>query len=137
MIADLREHGIVTDACNVNGIRRETFYRKRREEPEFDDLAEVAHAEGLKRLEDVAVRRATVGDPEAVYFQGEVVGYNNKTSDQLLMFLLQGRDPKYKRKQEISGPNGGPLELLTKMNDDDLEAEIARRTAELQETPAA
>lgn len=133
LLDGLRDHGIVTDACFACGISRKTFYQRKKEDEAFHDEAELAQAEGLKSLEDVAVKRATIGDEEPVYYQGEIVGHVNRRSDQLLMFLLQGRDARYKRKQEITGPDGSPFSVLMKMNDEDLNAEITRRMKELED----
>lgn len=136
-LADLAETGNVTRTCKRIGLKRITVYSRAKRDPEFKAEMEEAHALGLRQLEDVAVKRATQGWTEPVFFQGEEVGGVQKYSDALLMFLLQGRDSRYKRKQEITGADGGPIHMLMQLSDDDLEAEIAARQRELENTPDA
>lgn len=126
LLQDIAQTGHITDSCKRVGIKRVTFYARRRDNAEFDKLAEEAHRQGLKSLEDFAVQRATVGVQKPVFFQGDIVGYTTEYSDQLLSFLLQGNDPKYKRKQEITGADGGPISLLVQLSDEELDEEIAK-----------
>lgn len=131
LLQDIAKTGHITDSCKRVGIKRVTFYAHRREDEEFDKRAEEAHREGLKALEDFAVMRATQGVQKPVFFQGDIVGYTTEYSDQLLSFLLQGNDPKYKRKQEITGADGGPLAMLAKYDDTELDELIKQRMAVL------
>lgn len=134
---DLMETGNVTRTCKRVGLKRITVYSRAKRDEAFKEAMEEAHAIGMKQLEDHAMQRATLGVRRDVYFQGEIVGGHQEYSDSLIMFMLQARDPRYKRKQEITGADGGPLHLLMQLSDEDLEAEIAARMKELESTPSA
>lgn len=83
---------------DVDGIYEEKFAEAR------------DHASGLLELE--ARRRAIEGVTETIFWQGLPVGTKTKYSDTLLMFLLKGSLPdKYAERKQISGTNGGPLEI--------------------------
>ena len=56
-------------------------------------------------LEDEARRRAFVGVPEGVYHEGELVGYELKYSDRLMMRLLIANHPAHKSTERRA--NGG------------------------------
>lgn len=122
----LSDLGHVTNACARAGIKRGAVYGRRDTDEEFEVLFLKAHKQGLARLEDIAVHRATEGHKREVYQQGELVGYETVVSDSLIQFLLSGNDPKYKRKQEITGVNGGPLAVLVQLTDDELDAQIEK-----------
>ena len=57
---------------------------------------------GIDSLEDTAVRRAMIGTEEAVFWQGQVVGWKTVYSDRLLTFLLAGNRAKYRGEGEKS-----------------------------------
>jgi hypothetical protein len=108
-----REHGTVSNACRVSGIARSTWYRWINESVEFAEQVKDAEMDAAEALEEEARRRAAEGIDEPVYYQGRVVGYIKRYSDNLLMFLLKGAMPdKYKERtaQEVSGPGGGPIQ---------------------------
>lgn len=127
LLNEISERGNITDSCKVIGIKRITAYKRAGADPEgFGKLFHEAHKQGLRRLEDHAVRRAVDGVQKPVFFQGVQVAEVTEYSDQLLQFLLQGNDPKYKRKQEITGAEGGPLALLVQLTDDELDKKIAQ-----------
>lgn len=77
----------VSDACLLIGFSREHMYELRRNDEEFGKLWAAAIELGTAALEDLAIKRA------------------RSYSDNLLMFLLKGRDPKY------GLPRGGTLRL--------------------------
>jgi hypothetical protein len=64
-----------------------------------------------QHLETEAITRAGEGWLEDVYYQGEVCGQVRRYDSGLLQFLLRGLMPeKYGAKQEISGPQGTPVQ---------------------------
>lgn len=133
----LAETGMVGQACKDVGLNRITAYARRRQDEEFRELWEQAHQDGMSVLEDEAKRRAYEGVVKGVYYKGDRVDEEVVYSDQLLMFLMQGRDTRYKRKQEITGADGGALLMLAKLDDDGLDDLIAAKMKELGETPDA
>lgn len=113
-LAALAETCSVAHACKAVAISRTQAYKWRREDPEFAAAWDEAKAIGAGVLEDEAVRRAQEGLDEPVFHQGKVISTVRKYSDTLLIFLLKGmkRDVYGERiQQEISGPNGGPIEM--------------------------
>lgn len=66
------------------------------DDPEVAGRLKKAQLIGWSTLESEAHRRAVQGVEEAVYYQGEVVGYKTVYSDGLLMQMLKARVPAYK-----------------------------------------
>lgn len=94
----LRELGVITYAVRGLNISRKTAYNHREQFPEFAAAWDDALEEATERLEIECTMRA------------------RDYSDLLLIFLLKAHKPeKYRetRRYEVSGPNGGPVELAT------------------------
>ena len=102
--------GIVTDACQDLGISRVALYNWKKADEKFAVRVAMAVDRGVDRLEDEAKSRALDGNEEPVYYQGKVCGYIRKKSDTLMIFLLKAHRSKYRERQEISGPDGAPLQ---------------------------
>lgn len=101
-LAALRIHGNVTVACHVCDIDRSTAYRRREEDADFklawDDALEAAG----DWLEHEARRRAEEGTLKPIYFKGQLVGFEQEYSDQLMALMLKGAKPdKYSEKLTI------------------------------------
>ena len=100
----LAEYGNVSRACASVAASRTGMYEAKKHDPEFSSEWDKAHELGLKALEDEAIRRATEGVDEPIYYQGEQVGAVRRYSDTLLIFLLKGGMPeKYRERVEHSG----------------------------------
>ncbi len=125
--------GNVTKSAEAAKISKISCYARRSTDPEFADLWDKARDIGFASLEDEAKRRAYDGIEKGIYYQGAKVDTVTEYSDPLLMFLLQGNDSRYKRKQEITGAEGGPLAILAAMDDEGLDALIKARSRELAE----
>jgi hypothetical protein len=67
--------------------------RFRRNDEEFAEAWDLALEAAAHTLEEEAIRRATEGVLEPVYYKGEVAGYKTNYSDTLLMFILRGLKP--------------------------------------------
>jgi len=114
-LAAYAECGVISraaEACDMSTRRHYEWLERDDEEgtyeTAFNDARE--HAAGL--LETEARRRAIEGVKEPVYQKGECVGYKQKYSDTLLIFLMKGAMPdKYADRKQISGKGGGPLEI--------------------------
>lgn len=127
----LANTGNVTKACKMASLDKTTAYVRRQQDADFAELWEQARKIGFARLEDAAYQRAYHGVKRPVFYQGEECATITEYSDQLLMFLLQGNDPRYKRKQEITGADSGPLALLASMDDAGLAQLVKDRIHEL------
>lgn len=98
----LSETGNVTDAAGHAGLNRCALYRARANNRAFGLAWETALELGIEAIEDEAVRRATEGWLDPVFYQGKVCGQARKYSDGLLMFLLKARKPEvYKDRKAV------------------------------------
>jgi hypothetical protein len=122
--------GSIRQAAIDTEIDRLSHYRWLESDPKYAELWEAAQEGFTQNLEAHAAKRATVGVPRGVYFQGQKVGSEQWVSDPLLMFLLKGRRPDtYRDRTEITGANGGPLQVqavrpdsLSRLTDQQLDA---------------
>lgn len=122
----LRDGLSVTAACLDAGISRRTAYEWRDADDEFRSRWDEAVEEGTDRLEDEAQRRARDGVTEPVFYKGDVVGQVQRYSDTLMIFLLKARRPdKFKDRvtNELTGPNGGPIQTESRTWRDALRSE--------------
>jgi len=106
----LREGYSVRSAVRGARISSSGVYKKRDQDPEFRAAWQDALDEGTGLYEDEMKNRVFEGEP-ILGREGEIVGF--KKSDRLLEFALRSRDPETyaeKRKTELTGANGGPLE---------------------------
>jgi hypothetical protein len=70
-----------------------TLQRFRRNDEDFAEAWDLALESAAHVLEEEAIRRATEGVLEPVYYKGDVAGYKTNYSDTLLMFILRGLKP--------------------------------------------
>lgn len=91
-------------------MSRRAVYNIREKNEKFRLEWDSAVEEGTDTLEDEAKRRAYEGVDHPVTYQGEITATYKDYSDTLLMFILKARRPdKYRERQEVSGPDGGPI----------------------------
>lgn len=83
----------VTAACRAAKISRQTVYRVRKEEPEFEEQWNDALAQSLDDAEGEMYRRAVKGTLKPIYQGGERVGTVREYSDTLLIFMLKSHRP--------------------------------------------
>lgn len=106
--------GNISRACIAAEIDRSTPYSDPwKEDAAFQAALRRAEAMAADHLEAEAIRRAYEGVEEPVgWHKGEPGGMVRRYSDTLLIFLLNGSKPKkYVTRTEISGPDGGPIEV--------------------------
>ena len=121
----LAECANVAEASRVAGISRRTAYAWRnKDSPEgeaFRERWDEALETAIELLELELRKRALKGRKEPVFFKGEKVSTIRKYSDVLGMFLLKAHRPDvYRdnyRRLEHTGPGGGPVMLISEMND--------------------
>lgn len=110
-LAAYRMTASITRAAAAAKIDRTIHYRWLEKSESYRKDFEAAAEEAAQVLEDEAVRRATEGTLEPVFYQGIKCGAVRRYSDGLMQFLLRGfRPQKYSSKAEISGPGGGPIQ---------------------------
>lgn len=109
----LRETRSAAAAAERAGISRQSAYEHRQKDPEFAAAWATVDESITDDLEQEAVRRATDGVSEPVFYQGKEVGQVRRYSDSLLQFLLRGRRRDvYGDRTEITGQGGGPIAIL-------------------------
>jgi argininosuccinate synthase len=81
--------GNVTVAAEQAEISRKAHYEWMQADPIYAEWFEDAHEEAIQRMEAEARRRAVEGVMKPVFYKGEIVGYVNEYSDNLLMFNLK------------------------------------------------
>lgn len=119
-LAAVAEIGTIKKAAEASGCDRHYHAKWLREDPEYRDRFIDAMDQAADRMEEEAIRRAVDGVRVYKFHNGKPIidprtgqqYFEDVRSDTLLMFLLNGARPeKYKYRQELTGPNGGPLQL--------------------------
>ena len=112
-LVTLRKTGHIEDSSLAVGYTDSSYLRKlKNKDPKFKKLWEEALLICAEEtLLPEAQRRAVEGIMEPVYHKGDVVGFKQRYSDQLLMFLIKGAMPaKYgthvKVDAEVNGKFG-------------------------------
>lgn len=97
-------------AATAAGISRRQVDRWLTSDSKFAADFKDAQKEALEILEMEARRRAVNGVNKPIFYKGEKCGAVKEYSDTLLICLLKANAPeKYRERQEITGPNGGPV----------------------------
>lgn len=121
----------VTVSCAAANFSRRTAYDHREADPEFSAAWDEAIETATDALEAEARRRALDGVLEPVVSQGRIVMvdgeplYIRKFSDSLMLAQLKAyRGERYKEKTEtkLVGPNGGPVQSISLVVTDPIEA---------------
>ena len=103
-------YGTVTAACEYARINRSTWYEWVKKDADFKAQVEAAEEQVTDRIEQTATQKAVAGDTT------------------LLIFMLKNRRrEKYADRHEISGPDGGPIELDAIQKLDARITDIAKR----------
>jgi hypothetical protein len=112
--------GNISAACREAECERKSYWHwvNHKDEAQremFKSALADSHEQACQSLEDEATRRAVQGIDKPVFYQGEQCGTIREYSDVLLIFRMKGALPeKYgdKSKTEITGPKGGPLQVV-------------------------
>lgn len=113
-LAELAKTGLATTASRIAGLDRSELYKHRDRDPEFAQRWTEALDLYVDELEAEARRRAVAGTDKGVWHQGIQVGSEKQYSDSLLLAMLRAKRSKEygdKSKMELSGPEGGPLQI--------------------------
>ncbi len=130
--------GSITRAAQAAGIDKTMHYRWAKKSPAYRAAFEAAAGEFGDELEAEAIRQAKEGVLTPVFYQGQKCGALRVFSPGLMQFLLRGFKPqKYSNRTEISGPEGGPIEIVERLNAararmNEENAEAARKLAEAE-----
>lgn len=100
----LARTGRVAEASRACGYTdTATLQQFRRNDEDFAEAWDHALEAAAHVLEEEAIRRATEGVLEPVFYKGEVAGYKTNYSDTLLMFVLRGLKPGTYRENQRGG----------------------------------
>lgn len=94
LLAALAASGNITAACAEAGVNRDTFYERRKRDPEFRRAVRASFGVATDALEAEARRRALEGCERPVFHAGEEVGRIREYSDTLMIFLLKAHRPR-------------------------------------------
>jgi hypothetical protein len=115
-LAAFRLTGSITEAALAAKIDRTMHYRWLKS-PSYEQAFKKAQLEAGDMLEDIAVRRVREGPLDPIFYQGEKVGARRVYDSGLMQFLLRGLKPqKYSSKTELTGADGGPIEIVERLN---------------------
>lgn len=111
--AGLAKHGQITRAARDADIGRETVYGHRGSNPAFATRWSEALDAYADSLEAAAHQRAVKGTDKGVWHQGVLMATEKQYSDSLLALMLKAKRKEYRdnSKVELSGPEGGPLQV--------------------------
>lgn len=107
------------EAANQVNVTPQAILQYRRKNPSFEERVQNALRSYNDLIEAEIHRRGVDGFDQAVYWNGEVVGYQKKYSDALLGMLAKRRIPEYgdrisvEQNTTISGELGISLEPLS------------------------
>lgn len=115
-LAAYRQTASITKAAAAAKIDRTMHYRWLSSES-YRTAFKAAQEEAAELLEDEAVRRATEGTLEPVFYQGIKCGAVRRYSDGLMQFLLRGFKPdKYRQSIHADVNVTGTLDLVQRLN---------------------
>ena len=115
-----REFGNHRVCSKFTGIARSTVREWRKSDPDFAIALDDAWQDAVDAAELEAWRRAVHGTLEETVTEKQTsegdheltVKRTRHYSDSLLQFILRGGKPeRYRERHEISGPDGGPMEI--------------------------
>jgi predicted DNA-binding transcriptional regulator AlpA len=112
LLEQLRQMPIIEIACKKSGVSRATFYRWKKEDSEFEKLAEVAITEGEGFITDLS--------------ESQLISLIKDRSFPAIQLWLKHHNNKYKTKVEISGSLLQIREELTQE-----ETDVLRQALEL------
>lgn len=92
LLLQLKKTPIVQVACEKTGISRATYYRWRKDDPEFADKADIAIDEGLNLINDMAESQLI-----------SAIKDRNLTG---IIFWLKNHHKNYSPKLEVTTKNG-------------------------------
>lgn len=122
----------VSKACTMSGITKANADALKLRVQSFANAWDDTYEGVTDDLEEAGLKRAIEGVMEPVYWRGVEVGTKKVYSDAILTMMLQGRRSsvyKSRTANELSGPNGGPIQSEDLgWAKDRLAAMMARRT---------
>lgn len=107
----VRKDGTISGACRLSKISRITHYLWLSNDPVYVEAFRHAMEDAVDSAERELRRRGIDGYDEPVFYQGEQIARIKKYSDACLMFYMRGRRAEFRERTEVTGANGGPIQL--------------------------
>lgn len=136
-LAAFEETGMVSRACEIVGIARQTAYAERQRNEDFAVAWADVEERTTETMEREAYRRAVEGITEPVVSAGKHVTDVQSYSDRLLEFMLKARRPeRYRDRVDVN--HSGKVEKRVKVDlsklDDEQLAQLEQITGALEES---
>lgn len=133
----------ITDALQVNygdlhaaartcGVSPSFLFQWMKDDAEVLKAVEEAQRVGYAGLESAAINRGVHGVDKAVYYKGQVAGYEKQYSDMLLVKLMEARLPEYSKKQDAGNTFNGPTQINIMPRANNYEEWLAMKDATLK-----
>jgi hypothetical protein len=114
-LATLAETGNVRASSEAAGIDRKTAYEWREQDETFKALWKESIENAIDLLEQEAWRRGYEGVDKPIVYKGKVTSTYKEYSDRMLEILLKAHRKKFREKTEITGEDGGPISVVTRV----------------------
>lgn len=114
-LATLKWTGNVRASHEAAGVSRASVYEWREQDETFKALWKAALDEAIDLLEEEAWRRGYHGVDKPIVYKGKVMSTYKEYSDRMLEILLKAHRKKFRDKTEITGEDGGPISVVTKV----------------------
>jgi hypothetical protein len=111
-----KHHGSLVAACRALSIRPQHLYGWMERDAEVAAAIKAAQQIGYAGIEDAALKRAVDGVEKAVYYQGEVVGYETQYSDALMNTILKARVPGYNPDSNVNHNHTVQVQIMPRAN---------------------
>ena len=108
-LAAYRKTCNITASAKAAGIGPRQHYRWLEKYPKYGEAFARAQVVAADHLESVAIKRASVGWQEPVFYQGKACGKVRRYDGGLMQFLLRGAKPEKYRQVEVTGAGGAPI----------------------------
>jgi hypothetical protein len=109
-------HGDLAKACRALSINIRHLRIWLEREPEMHARIRAAQLDGYAHIESAAIDRAVNGVEKAVYYQGEVVGYETQYSDALMNTILKARVPGYNPDSNVNHNHTVQVQIMPRAN---------------------
>lgn len=97
----------ISRACRSAGCGLGAPYDLRKRDPLFADSWRTAYEAGTDRFEDAAADRALNGTVKGIWYQGQLVGYEIRYDNRLLLDVLAARRPVKWRHFDVAAGESG------------------------------
>lgn len=125
-------------SCRRAGVSVDFVTKWIKDDQEAAREIEEAQRVGYMGLESAALQRGVHGIDKAVYYKGEVVGYEKQYSDSLLVKMMEARIPAYKKGEAANNNTfNGPTQINIMPRAENFEQWLEMKKSTLADRAAA